>query len=132
MLPSTTIFAISRTLGYPIIGDIELVQLCMVLLIVGSMAYTELTNSHISIGIIVDKFKPRTQKIFDVIGQFLTTVFCILICWVFISKMNFNSYSDLLNIPISPFKIFLIIGFFSWGLQSLLKLIKSYQSLNVE
>ncbi|MFJ8234211.1 TRAP transporter small permease [Ureibacillus sp. NPDC094379] len=128
MMLAVTYFSILRTVGHPVIGDIELVQLAMVLLIVGSLAITEQSNSHITIGIIVDKFSPRLQAAIDCLSHILTLLFCFLVCWVFISKMNFLQASDLLRIPFYPVKIFLIIGFIGWGLEALLKFIKTIRS----
>ena len=95
MMVAVTFFSISRSSGQPVIGDIELVQFTMVILIMGSLAITEQSNSHISIGLIVDKFSPRIQAAINCISQLLTLLFCFLVCWVFISKMNFiNNESD--------------------------------------
>jgi TRAP-type C4-dicarboxylate transport system permease small subunit len=130
MMVAVTVFSISRSSGHPIIGDIELVQFTMVLLIMGSLAITEKSNSHISIGLMVDKFPPRLQAAINCISQLLTLTFCFLVCWVFISKMNFLQSSDLLKIPFYPIKILLIIGFIGWGLESLLRLYKSVRSFS--
>lgn len=128
MMLAVTYFSILRIVGHPVIGDIELVQFSMVLLIMGSLAITEQSNSHISIGIIVDKFPPRLQAAIDCISQLLTLLLCFLVCWVFISRMNFMQSSDLLRIPFYPVKIFLIIGFIGWGLESFLKFFKTVRS----
>jgi len=123
------IAALSRGIGYPIIGDVEFVQFGMVLLIVGSLAYTEDTNSHIAIGIIVDKLPEFIQTILDIIAQILTIVFCFVVAYVFFLKLNFVHASTLLRIPFYPFKILLIIGFVAWGLVAIKKLINSILSL---
>ncbi|NWQ42569.1 TRAP transporter small permease subunit [Bacillus sp. EB106-08-02-XG196] len=128
MMVAVTFFSISRSSGQPVIGDIELVQFTMVILIMGSLAITEQSNSHISIGLIVDKFSPRIQAAINCISQLLTLLFCFLVCWVFISKMNFIQTSDLLKIPFYPVKILLIIGFIGWGLEAILRLYKSIRS----
>jgi TRAP-type C4-dicarboxylate transport system permease small subunit len=128
MMVAVTFFSISRSSGQPVIGDIELVQFTMVILIMGSLAITEQSNSHISIGLIVDKFSPRIQAAINCISQLLTLLFCFLVCWVFISKMNFIQSSDLLKIPFYPVKILLIIGFIGWGLEAILRLYKSIRS----
>ncbi|MCM3766106.1 TRAP transporter small permease [Neobacillus niacini] len=130
MMIAVTYFSISRTTGHPVIGDIELVQFTMVLLIMGSLALTEQSDSHISIGLIVDKLPPRIQVAISCFSQLLMTSFCFLICWIFITRINFLQASDLLKIPFYPFKIFIIIGFCGWGLESLLRFIKSVRSFS--
>jgi TRAP-type C4-dicarboxylate transport system permease small subunit len=111
-------FATSRAFGHPIVGDIEIVQFTMVLLIVFSLAYTEETDSHVAIDLIYNKLPSLFQLILKVIAKILTILFCFLVCWIFISKMDFASKSSLLLIVYYPFKIMLIIGFFAWGLEA--------------
>jgi TRAP-type C4-dicarboxylate transport system permease small subunit len=112
-------FAISRAFGHPIVGDIEIVQFTMVLLIVFSLAYTEETDSHVAIDLIYNKLPSMFQLVLKVIAKILTIIFCFLVCWIFISKMDFTSKSSLLIIVYYPFKILLIIGFFAWGLEAI-------------
>jgi TRAP-type C4-dicarboxylate transport system permease small subunit len=121
--------ALARGLGYPIIGDVEFVQFGMVLVIVGSLAFTEDTNSHIAIGIIVDKFPQTLQTLLDIVAQFLTVIFSFVIAYVFLIKLNFMQASTLLRVPFYPFKILLIIGFIAWGIVAIKKLFQSIKSL---
>lgn len=123
MMLAVTIFSLSRTMGFAMIGNIEIIQFLMVLLIVGSLAFTEKENSHISIGIIVDHFPPVVQRILNLIAYTLLFVFCALIVWSIFVKIDFAQASSLLRIPYFPFKILIIIGFFAWGLEALRKMI---------
>jgi TRAP-type C4-dicarboxylate transport system permease small subunit len=129
MTAAVAYFCLSRFFGHPVVGDVELVQLGMVLLIVGSLAYTERENAHISVGLIIDQTPKIVQWFFDLVGRILIVAFCVLACWAFIYKMNYNLTSSLLRFPLYPFKIMIIIGFFSWGLEALAKLIKSFFEL---
>lgn len=124
LVPLVTFFSISRSFGVPIIGDIELVQFGMVVLIMGSLAYTERTNSHISIGLLVDRFPATVQLVLDFVAQLCTIVFAFIVCWAFTSKINLTQTSDMLNISFVPFKIFLVICFIGWALEALLKFIR--------
>ncbi len=118
MVAMVFIFAAARTLGSPIVGDIELVQFIMVLMIVFSLAYTEKTDSHVSITLIFDKLPAKLQKVLLLLARVLTLLFCFLVCWVFLSKMNYSSTSSLLGIVFYPFRFLLIVGFFAWGLEA--------------
>ncbi|SEI89338.1 TRAP-type C4-dicarboxylate transport system, small permease component [Bhargavaea ginsengi] len=123
MFPAVFVFAVARTTGNPIIGDIELVQFVMVVLIMGSLSLSEATNTHISIGLFVDKFSPAMQRVMDFIAHLLTLAFCLLVCWAFLSHLK-TQESDLLGISYVPFKLFVIFGFLTWGLEALLKLVQ--------
>lgn len=124
LVPLVTFFSISRSFGVPILGDIEIVQFSMVILIMGSLAYTERTNSHITIGLLVDRFPAKVQIVLDFIAQFCTIVFAFIVCWAFTAKINLTQTSDMLNISFVPFKIFLVICFIGWALEALLKFIR--------
>ncbi|MGM0904553.1 MAG: TRAP transporter small permease [Bacillota bacterium] len=118
MVAMVFVFAAARTLGSPIVGDIELVQFTMVLMIVFSLAYTEKTDSHVAITLLFDKLPSKVRLVLLLLAKILTLLFSFLICWVFISKMNYSSTSSLLGIVFYPFRILLIIGFFAWGLEA--------------
>ena len=126
MMLTVTVFSISRSLGFAMLGNIEIVQFLMVLLIVSSLAFTEKENSHIAIGIIVDHFPPIIQRILNLIAYTLLFVFCTLIVWSTFVKIDFDKASDLLRIPYYPFKILIIIGFFAWGLVAIRKFINTF------
>lgn len=130
MMVAVAYFCLSRFFGYPVIGDVELVQTGMVMLIAGSLAYTEKQNAHISIGVIIDSAPVLVQKIVDAVGYTLVALFCFAVSWVFIFKMNFIYTSTLMHIPQYPFKILIVIGFFSWGIEALLKLLKLFLNWN--
>lgn len=123
MVAMVFVFAAARSLGSPIVGDIELVQFTMVLLIVFSLAYTEKTDSHVAIDLVYNKLPSSFQLVLNVIARILTIIFCFLVCWVFISKMDFSTTSSLLKIVFYPFRVLLIIGFFAWGLEALKRFI---------
>lgn len=114
-------FSVSRTIGVPIIGDIEIVQFLMAVIIFASLAFTESENSHISIGIFTEKLPLFLQNILGIIGKLITLIFCLLVIWVFIKKMEYSTTSLLLKIPLYPFKYLLIIGFAAWCLEIIKK-----------
>ncbi|WP_223634522.1 TRAP transporter small permease [Planococcus sp. 4-30] len=130
MVPLVTYFSISRSLGYPVIGDIEIVQFSMVVLIMGSLAYTEAAGAHISIGVIADRFPEKVQLALDFLAQVLTILFCFIVCWAFIVKINFDQTSDLLNLSFVPFKVFLVICFIGWALEAAMKFIRNVGDYN--
>ncbi|MFA8439363.1 TRAP transporter small permease [Pueribacillus sp. YX66] len=125
---------ISRLIYEPILGDVEIVQLGMVVLIMCGLAYTQRVDGHISIGIIVDKMPYKGQKILDVIASLLNVIVTFVISFIFISvflnhKNEMQLSTSLLEIPYYPFDFVIILGFTMWGLQALLKMINSFVEL---
>lgn len=126
MMLIITLVVILRALSIPIVGDYELTEFSMVIVIACSLAYTESVNEHIAIGIIIDKAPQIVQKYINVIGSVLTMIFCFIVAYVFIATLNYDRVTDLLNIPLYPFKILISVGFFLWGLEALLTLISQF------
>ncbi len=123
-----TFGVVNRWLFTPIIGDIELVQLGMVVLIMCGLAYTEQAGSHIAIGLIVDRFPVKVQKIFEIFTNLLTTVVTLTIGFIYIGvALNHQNHmqlsTGLLNIPYYPIDYIIVLGFVMWGMQGLLKLV---------
>lgn len=121
---------ISRTFFTPILGDVEIVRLGMVVMIMFGLSYTQNIDGHISIGLIVDKFPQKIQSALDVFGYLLNFIITIIIGIIFIGvgmdhKDTMPLSTDLLSIPYYPFDFIIVIGFFLWGLEALLKLISS-------
>lgn len=121
---------ISRIIGFPIIGDVELVQIGMVILIMCGLAYTQQSGGHISIGLIVDKFPVKVQKIFDIVSDLLTTIVTLMIAVIYFEvAMNHKNHmqlsTNLLEIPYYSIDFIIILGFTMWGLEALLKIFKS-------
>lgn len=125
-----TISSLSRSYFVPIVGDVELVQLGMLVLIMFSLGYTQKENSHITIGLLVDRLPKHVQYIIDIV------IFsCIFIVCMIISLVTFNvaidnmlnnpRYTDLLEISFYPFRFIIAIGFILWGLESLVKVIQT-------
>ena len=128
MMLLITIAVVGRSFNSPIMGDVELVQLAMMVIIMFGLGFTQKEGAHISIGLLVDKFSAKIQSILDIFAQLLTTAVCWLLSWVFLNgavkEMTGQVIkSDLLSIPHYPFKFIIMIGLFLWGLESIFKII---------
>lgn len=129
-----TVAAAARSFEHPIVGDIELVQLGMVVLIMFGLAFSQAEDAHISIGLIVDRLSPRIQLISDVLGAILTWMISWLVAWIFVGDALKNLFetvitTDLWSIPFYPFKFIIMTGFFLWGLEAFLKAVYSLVNL---
>ena len=59
MIVFTTFAVISRNFHHPIVGDVELLQLGMVVLIMFGLAYSQRQEAHVAIGLLVVVFLLR-------------------------------------------------------------------------
>lgn len=139
MMVFITFAVISRLLSSPIIGDIEIVQLGMVVLIMCGLAYTEQVNGHITIDIFSSKLSLKWQRILEIIGAFLTFLVTLLIAYIYLHVGLFHQFTmpistTLLEIPFYPFDYIITFGFLMWGAEAflrLLKLILGFSSENI-
>lgn len=131
MMVFVFIAVVGRSLSHPIIGDVEVVQFLMIIVIMFSLAYTQFNNAHITIGLLVDKFPKAAQLIIDAIGYLVTIIITWTIGTVFFKAvikefLGITIKSTLLDVPFYPFKLIIAIGLFLWGLQALLKLLETF------
>lgn len=130
-----TYAVISRSFFTPVMGDIEIVQLGMIVLIMCGLAYTQHIGGHIAIGLIVDKFSGRIQNICDIVASLLTSTITLTIGYIYIQvalnhKNHMQLSTNLLEVPYYLFDFIIVLGFVMWGLESILKLVKSIISIS--
>lgn len=130
MMLFIAIGVLSRIFFTPIVGDVEIVRLGMVILIMFGLSYTQSIDGHISIGLIVDKLPQKVQYGLDIFGSLLNFLITMIIGFIFIGvgiehKTTLPLSTDLLSIPFYPFDFIIVIGFFMWGLEAMLKVITS-------
>ena len=111
-----TVGVISRLLGHPLLGTVELAEIIHFVVILFAFAYTQSKKEHISIGLLVDRFSPKVQLIFDNIAHVLTVSVCMVISYVFFTiSMEETKTTLLLDFPFQILKIIVTIGFFVLG-----------------
>ncbi len=95
----------------PIPGTHELVELIASVILSTSIAYVTFMKGHVSVDILVDRFRPRTQAFFDLVNSIISLVFTAwLTVGVFIMALRNLRYgwvTGVLEIPRAPF-MFLI------------------------
>jgi len=95
----------------PIPGTHELVELIASVILSTSIAYVTFVKGHVSVDILVDRLRPRTQAFFDLVNSIISLAFTAwLTVGVFIMAMRNHRYgwvTGVLQIPRAPF-MFLI------------------------
>ena len=115
----------------PLRGTFELTELMMVAIVVLGLGYTAATKGHISVDIIVDRFKGRSRLIVDIINLILGIVIFSLIAWqstvYAFDSLATGEHSDILKVPTFYFKILVPIGSTMLVLELLMQLFKSFK-----
>ena len=100
-----------QAIGEPVPGTHEVVELIASVILSMGIGYLTFVRGHVSVGILVDRFRPRTQAFFDLVNSIIALTFTAwLTVGVFVMGMRNLSYgwvTGVLQIPRAPF-MFLI------------------------
>jgi TRAP-type C4-dicarboxylate transport system permease small subunit len=103
------ISVIGRHIGHPFLGSIEIVQLCVVVAASTSLLAATLGRVHATVHVLVERlpFAARRQvaRIGSLLGFVLFAIFFVGSAWVVTDVAGGDERSDLLGLPILPFRI---------------------------
>ena len=114
--------------NHPLRGTFELTELMMVAIVVLGLGYTAATGGHISVDIVVSRFKGRSRQTVDFINLVLGIAIFSLIVWqsalYAFSSLQTGEHSDILKVPAFYFKILVPIGSTMLVLELLIQIFK--------
>jgi TRAP-type transport system small permease protein len=113
-----------RAFGQAILGTFELSQIMLVIVAFFNIGRCELFKDHITIGIVVSRFRKKTQDIIESTMYLFYLVIFALLTWQLglyaLAEQHRNSViSTILNIPVYPF---VFVASFGCALLSLMVL----------
>jgi len=101
-----------QAVSKPIPGTHEVVELIAAVILSMGIGYLTFVRGHVSVGILVDRFRPRVQAVFDLITGVVALGFTIWLtegmAKMAIRNFNYGWVTGVLEIPRYPF-IFLIV-----------------------
>lgn len=103
---------VDKSLG----SSMEYLSILLSMTLLSGLTYTELRKRHISIDILVKRFRPNIQRIVIASGQLLSLLVVTILSWrVFLLAIDFlqrHSVTDVQRIPWWPFIMVLAFEFF--------------------
>jgi TRAP-type C4-dicarboxylate transport system permease small subunit len=100
-----------QAVGKPVPGTHEVVELIAAVILSMGIGYLTFVKGHVSVGILVDRFRPRVQAVFDLVAGVITLGFTIWLtagmAEMAIRNFNYGWVTGVLEIPRYPF-IYLI------------------------
>lgn len=112
-----------------ILGTVEVTELMMVVLIFFSLAHTEIADGHVKVDLVLSRFTPKVQSIFDIFTQLVCFgLFCLLTWSSFKYAASMRASGEVtqdLLIPIYPFVYIVALGSAFLSLALLLKFLKA-------
>ena len=95
-------------LGIPLLGSIELVQACIVLLAASAVAFTTLERAHASVHIFSERLAPGPRGLLERFSNLLGALFFAALCggsiWIAAELAREHEATELLGLPIAPLR----------------------------
>jgi len=108
------ILMVSTRLG-SLIMKVELVQMLMIIVVFGSLAYADILEKHAVATIFVHRLSPKWRAVCDAVGYSIALFICIILTWQIIlyaqhmTAIRKNCLSS--DLPYYPFTWFSVAGF---------------------
>lgn len=113
----------------PLAGAFELVGYMMAILVPFSIVYCYQEKGHIVVDLFMERFRPKTRAIVDIITITITMLFTLVIAWQnvihFIEVKHSGLTSSVLSIPEYPFISPTAVAFATASLILLVRLLES-------
>lgn len=104
-----TLAVIGRHVGVPLLGTLEIIQACILVLASAAMLATTLNDSHASVTLLTTRVSEHWQRRLRVFSSALSAAFFICMAagalWLTIELWNDHESSEILRIPYKPLRI---------------------------
>lgn len=116
-----------------ILGNTELVELSMIIMMYLSFGMTQLENGHVRVDMFVNKFPPKFRCFLNGIIQVVCCIFAILIATQQFKQISVNmaagTSSAVLHIPYYPFSVVMTIGMILYAIAIALTAIEHFAEI---
>ena len=117
----------------PIIGDFEVVQLMLGLVLAFSLAETSLKKGHVQVELLVSRFPPRIKHALHAVITFICMIFLALMIWqnvlYVMESMREKEITSSLFIPYYPFIAALALSLILFWFALLVDLVESFRKV---
>ncbi len=100
----------------PLQGTFELTEVVMCLVVGFGIAFTTAKDEHIVVDALFEKLPSSAQRKLTVVANVLGVLVFGILCWkgvqTGIDSIMDKEETELLNVPVFPFKFALVLGFF--------------------
>lgn len=100
---------VGRHIGFPFLGSIELVQVCVVVAASAALVGGTLSGAHAAVHVLTERMPPAHQLFWVRFGALLGTLFFAALvvggAWLAADTWPGDERSDLLKLPFFPFRV---------------------------
>lgn len=98
----------------PIVGTVEMTELCMGLIVFFGIAYTTHKRAHVSVDILTSHLPGRAREALALFSQLASTLFAAAICWRLWIKagqtLDDNLLTQIWEVPVYPVAYLMAAG----------------------
>lgn len=117
----------------PITGTYEVTQYMLAVLVLSGIGYTQQVKAHVRVTILFSKMPRLAQLLIGSVFTLLALIFFALLFYPALTEglhsLRAGGFSDMLHIPVYPFKLFICVGVALISLELLCDLIISIKEL---
>ncbi len=121
------------TTNIRVLGNMEMVELAMVIMMFLCFGITHLENGHVRVDMLVNRFGPKVRCATNGIVQCVCAVFCIMMAvqaFLMIGRnIGTGKASSVLHIPYFPFYIIMFVGLCIYALTIIVTAIEYFVEL---
>lgn len=115
MMVSVIDIILKLTVNVRIMGNTEMVELSMIIMMYLSFGMTQLENGHVRVDMFVNKFPPKVRCIMNGCVQLVCAVFGVMLAIQSFKQIGVNmsagTASQVLHISYAPFSAIMAVGF---------------------
>ena len=93
-----------NTLGYPVPGDFEMVEMGVAIAVFAFLPYCQLTGANVSADIFTSRASPRWIALFSLLAAIVAAFFSVILIWRMsdgmASYIEYEEVTTILNVPI--------------------------------
>jgi TRAP-type C4-dicarboxylate transport system permease small subunit len=109
-----TIAVLGRHAGIPLIGALEVIQACILLMASAAMLSATLNKGHATVTILTNRVSERARRCLQAFGHLLSAAFFLALAtgaaWLAMDAWHEHERSEMLHIPFKPLRIISLLA----------------------
>lgn len=109
-----TVAVLGRHAGIPLIGALEIIQACILLMASAAMLSATINKGHATVTILTHRVSDGARRVLHVFAQLLSAAFFVALAtgagWLALDAWHEHEQSELLHIPFKPLRLISLLA----------------------
>jgi TRAP-type C4-dicarboxylate transport system permease small subunit len=113
MMALTCVDVVGRMFRHPVFGSYELISFMAAIVVAGALPDAHSEKRHIGVEIVVNKFSPKIQNVFELVTQALSLALFSIVTWRMIAYgLGMKESGEVsMNLKLPEYIIIFVVGF---------------------